>query len=935
MKRKLMAALLALIMVVSIVPMSVFAAEDEAVAQIGDVTYTTLAAAVEAAETGATIELLANTTGSGIQVAAGKNLTIDLGGYKYTINDPAVGSTNTQTQGFQLLALPDRTNPGTMTIKNGTINAAEGNQKIKFLIQNYVDLTLENVTLDGTNLAKPGTDSNGNPQYNYVLSNNNGDVAIVGNSSIIAPKGGVAFDVYDYSAGGYKGVNVVVNTTGTIDGNIEVYNCNQFTNNEELSYAFLWIYAGNFTGKITETGVVYSSPAPYGSSAVRILGGIFDVRPSDRHRYYDYDSAESFKEINGKYVLTLPENAVASVGEVNFASLEDAYNAAPAGETITLLKDAIGGGIKITKSVAIDFAGHTYTVGAPTVGSTGTETLAFQIRSESEEVVFKNGTIEVENYEKMKVVIMNYTNLTLEDMTIDGTGSDAMQFVMSCNNGNTVIKGNTSIIAPSTTELALDVDGSQSSYGAVNVSINTTGKITGYVDIYGEEATVEITAGTFEGAVNKAEDASTLTITGGTFDVDPSDYVADGYYSYKTGEKYVVKVMPTETPDEGEDEGEHSVATNEVTTDVVISETVVIPESSTVTEQDIANTAGSVSSSTLPELEAMPETFPENTTSLQGFVNTTASDIVTDEVVDEAAEELNVTADELTIVVVPSLEVEVKSYKEEPTTLEDGTEGTIKTLEFDIEPKYDVVAIDNNNNDNTATLKEDQELEVTEPVVITMELPEGFAPVGSTLYIEHVKDDGTTYIYEGKVSQDASGNLILTFVNPNGFSTFRITTRNTAVASVDGVGYNDIYTALAVANGKTITLLQNVGDIVIDEPVSFTLNKNGCTVGSITAEDGLVMNVTGDHYLVVRNAQIFPKLFNVKVSATEGGKVNVAKNFYIALGASRTIKITPADGYEVANVLVNGKSVGAVEKYSIRGARMNYKIQVVFKEIDE
>ncbi len=83
-----------------------------------------------------------------------------------------------------------------------------------------------------------------------------------------------------------------------------------------------------------------------------------------------------------------------------------------------------------------------------------------------------------------------------------------------------------------------------------------------------------------------------------------------------------------------------------------------------------------------------------------------------------------------------------------------------------------------------------------------------------------------------------------------------------------------------------------------------------------------------------KNTMIFPKLFNVTVEVGEGGKTNVSDTFLIAYGASRTIKIIPDEGYEVADVVINGVSVGAVEEYIIRGANGKYSVEITFKEID-
>ncbi len=82
-----------------------------------------------------------------------KTVTIDFAGYKYTAYADSVGSSaKTETNIFQLLT------GSTVTLKNGTIDVASstaptGNFKIG--LQNYCDLTLENMVIDGRNLKDP------------------------------------------------------------------------------------------------------------------------------------------------------------------------------------------------------------------------------------------------------------------------------------------------------------------------------------------------------------------------------------------------------------------------------------------------------------------------------------------------------------------------------------------------------------------------------------------------------------------------------------------------------------------------------------------------------------------------------------------------------------------------------------------------------------
>lgn len=140
-----------------------------------------------------------------------KTVTIDFAGYKYTAYADSVGSAKTETNIFQLLT------GSTVTLKNGTIDVAlspDPSGNFKMGLQNYCDLTLENMVIDGRNLKDTGN-------VPYTMSNNHGNV-VINNSKIIAKEGGVALDAYYWPSNGYAdGVSVTVNNS-TITGKIEV-----------------------------------------------------------------------------------------------------------------------------------------------------------------------------------------------------------------------------------------------------------------------------------------------------------------------------------------------------------------------------------------------------------------------------------------------------------------------------------------------------------------------------------------------------------------------------------------------------------------------------------------------------------------------------------------------------------------------------------------
>ena len=178
--------------------------------KVGSKYYNTLQAAVNAASKYQTVELLQDAEGAGVVI--NKKTTIDFGGFTYTLTSP-VGSKGTESNGFQILA-------GNYTVRllNGTLKVADdAADKFYILVQNYADLTVQKMVLDGTNLDKYAfTDGD-----SYTLSNNSGNVQI-NMSTIKANNDGDKAFAFDACAmNGYELPVVVVYTSSKIEGNIE------------------------------------------------------------------------------------------------------------------------------------------------------------------------------------------------------------------------------------------------------------------------------------------------------------------------------------------------------------------------------------------------------------------------------------------------------------------------------------------------------------------------------------------------------------------------------------------------------------------------------------------------------------------------------------------------------------------------------------------
>ena len=74
-------------------------------------------------------------------------------------------------------------------------------------------------------------------------------------------------------------------------------------------------------------------------------------------------------------------------------------------------------------------------------------------------------------------------------------------------------------------------------------------------------------------------------------------------------------------------------------------------------------------------------------------------------------------------------------------------------------------------------------------------------------------------------------------------------------------------------------------------------------------------------------------LCKLDVTAGDGGTVTPEGDLVIAFGAKRVIKAVPDEGYEVEGIYVNGKNVGAAEKYTVV-ATGNMKVEVKFVKTD-
>ncbi len=73
----------------------------------------------------------------------------------------------------------------------------------------------------------------------------------------------------------------------------------------------------------------------------------------------------------------------------------------------------------------------------------------------------------------------------------------------------------------------------------------------------------------------------------------------------------------------------------------------------------------------------------------------------------------------------------------------------------------------------------------------------------------------------------------------------------------------------------------------------------------------------------------------IKASSDSNGSISPSERVSVRHGRDQSFTITPNKGYEIAKVLVDGKSVGAVESYTFKNVTKNHTIEAIFMKIND
>lgn len=931
MKRRLLSAFLAVMMVLTMAPVAFAGNENtvetsEYVAEINGTGYATLQAAIDAAKDGDTITLLKDITVDGedkdtSRTVIDKPITLDL-------NDKTIKS-------------PDNM----------------GNNERNFVaLYISADVTI-NATIGGINTGKNGA---------YAINVMNGATLTI-------------------NGGNYYGGGTAVQVQkGTANINGGTFACEPYSN-PTYGYKFLinCIDAAykNGTAKVSIKGGSFVNYDPSGSASENPIGNFC---PSG------YVAVKGGTE--DAPVWTVEDHRVAEVGNTGYSTLSAAVAAANNGDTVTLLTNTDEDiTIAQDKDIILDLNGKKLTnVASHTIFNKGTLTINGNNGTVDN---VTNGTAAVYNDVTGKVtinggsytrsaeaskdennsggnswyVIHNYGIMNINKGTFkfsdtnvgafsslihngwyDGSKNTAQKNAVMTINGGDFTQGTGGKITVKNDDYGeLSITGGvftqpQSGYYCIfnwNIAKISGGTINGYVgNAYGNETCdkgdltisdnavvnggvqsataagndssdkknlIKITDNAkVAGAITSA-DVKYVSVSGGYFTTDPSKYLA----TYTDAEKkYIAKAVTGDYKFHVELADANDLQVVPVAGATAAPSKDELKNNKDIPSDQVDNIVTAAKAVSAPEISKAAQEVAANISDNSNTLGKQYQDAAKNEVPNQEKIEVRT-----------YLEVKPKAYN-----------GSAYTL--DITPKYDVVVVGTKDGAVAKKVVETNTLNVTKATVVTMELPTGFAVAdGDKLSIKHTKSNGTVEYYTGTVTEQ-SGKPLLTFTT-NGFSPFVI---SVPAAAIESKVYPTLQAAVDSAkNDDIIDLYKDVAadtKVTVTKTIKFKIATNSKTFAkeNIAAGANTTVKVTGDaspytyEFTYTKpssggssgGSSSGKTTYKVTTSAVNNGGVNASPSS-AEKGATITITLSPDKGYKLDKLTVtdgSGKTVSTVKK---------------------
>lgn len=116
-------------------------------------------------------------------------------------------------------------------------------------------------------------------------------------------------------------------------------------------------------------------------------------------------------------------------------------------------------------------------------------------------------------------------------------------------------------------------------------------------------------------------------------------------------------------------------------------------------------------------------------------------------------------------------------------------------------------------------------------------------------------------------------------------------------------------------------------------PDDTTVKANTTYKWHFTPDDDNYTTLTGEVELYHKSSSgggWYDSYYTIKATAGAGGSISPSGNVSVREGGDQTFTITPDKGYAVANVKIDGKSIGAVKSYTFENVSSPHTIEAIF-----
>ena len=209
------------------------------------------------------------------------------------------------------------------------------------------------------------------------------------------------------------------------------------------------------------------------------------------------------------------------------------------------------------------------------------------------------------------------------------------------------------------------------------------------------------------------------------------------------------------------------------------------------------------------------------------------------------------------------------------------------------------------------------------------------AAAGTTITLTATPNKG----YHFKEWQVISGGVTIKddkFLMPNDNVEVKAIFEKDAPAPTEYTITYDLAGGTAEGNPDTYTI--ETRTFTLKNPTKSGYTFTGWSGTGLTGENNLTVTIekgsTGDrsymaHWRYNGSGHSY-SYYTIKATAGAGGSISPSGNVSVREGRDQTFTITPDKGYAVANVKIDGKSIGAVKSYTFENVSRTHTIEVIF-----